>query len=180
MVRNIFESAKLLRDRRRNTHNGTGLAQAFAWAIPFWSLGGAPAGAFNDRHDSVSASGRHRATALVVRDRSGWRCWLGVGKAPRRGPSTSGLYRFHPRPSAYRDRSRLGHQLGVRSSCRSSSASSAARVTQVARTPADRVTCQRIYDYYTLVELSKGAATERWPAAGRGQLNRYRSNRDPG
>jgi hypothetical protein len=68
---------------------------------------------------------------LVVRDRSGWRCWLGVGEAPRRGPSTSGLYRFHPRPSAYRDRSRLGHQLGVRSSCRSS----AARVTQVARTP---------------------------------------------
>ena len=57
---------------------------------------------------------------LVVRDRSGWRCWLGVGEAPRRGPSTSGLYRFHPRPSAYRDRSRLGHQLGVRSSCRSS------------------------------------------------------------
>ena len=36
------------------------------------------------------------------------------------------------------DRSRLGHQLGVRSSCRSSSASSPERVTQVARTPADR------------------------------------------
>ena len=27
---------------------------------------------------------------------------------------------------------------------------------------------QRIYGSYTLVELSKGAATERWPAAGRG------------
>ena len=63
---------------------------------------------------------------LVVRDRSGWPCWLVVGKAPRRGPSTSGLYRFHCRPGAYRDRSRLGHQLGVRSSCGSSSASSAA------------------------------------------------------
>ena len=58
---------------------------------------------------------------LVVPDRSGWRCWLGVGEAARRGPSTSGSYRFHPRPSAYRDRSRLGHQLGLRSSCRSSS-----------------------------------------------------------
>jgi hypothetical protein len=79
----------------------------------------------------------------VVPDRSSWRCWLGVGEAPKRGPSTSGLYRFHPRPSAYRDRSRLGHQLGVRSCCRSSSASSAARVTQVARTPSDRVTCHR-------------------------------------
>jgi hypothetical protein len=61
---------------------------------------------------------------LVVPDRSGWRCWLGVGETARRGPSTSGSYRFHPRPSAYRDRSRLGHQLGLRSSCRSSSASS--------------------------------------------------------
>src|SRR5271168_174356 len=77
---------------------------------------------------------------LVVSDRSGWRCWLGVGETARRGPSTVGSYRFHPRPSPYRDRSRLGHQLGVRSSCRSS-ASSAARVTQVARTPSDRVTC---------------------------------------
>ena len=65
---------------------------------------------------------------LVVPDRSGWRCWLGVGEAPRRGPSTSWSYRFHPRPSAYRGRSRLGHQLGVRSSCRSSAASSATRV----------------------------------------------------
>jgi hypothetical protein len=65
---------------------------------------------------------------LVVRDSSGWRCCLGVGEAPRRGPSTSGSYRFQPRPSPYRDRSRLGHQLGVRSSCHSSSASSAARV----------------------------------------------------
>ena len=76
---------------------------------------------------------------VVVPDRSGWRCRLGVGQAPRRGPSNSGSYRFHPRPSAYRDRSWLGHQLGVRSSCRSSSASSAARVTQEARTPAHRV-----------------------------------------
>jgi hypothetical protein len=61
---------------------------------------------------------------LVVPDRSGWRCWLGVGETARRGPSTSGSYRFHPRPSAHRDRSRLGHQRGLRSSCRSSSASS--------------------------------------------------------
>jgi hypothetical protein len=74
----------------------------------------------------------------VVPDRSGWRCWLGMGEAPKRGPSTSGLCRFHPRPSAYRDRSRLGHQLGVRSRCRSSWASSAARVTQLARTRAHR------------------------------------------
>jgi hypothetical protein len=37
---------------------------------------------------------------------------------------------------------------------------------------------QRTFGSYTLVELSKGAATE--PAAGRGQRNRYRSNRDPG
>jgi hypothetical protein len=65
---------------------------------------------------------------LVVPDRSGWRCWLGVGEAPRRGPSDSGSYRFHPRPSASCDRSRLGHRLGVRSSCQSSSASSATRV----------------------------------------------------
>ena len=70
-----------------------------------------------------------QATALlVVPDRSGWRCCLGVGEAPRRGPSTSGSYRLHPRPSAYRGRSRLGHQLGVRSSCRSSAASSGTRV----------------------------------------------------
>src|SRR4029079_13864405 len=70
-----------------------------------------------------------QATALlVVPDRSGWRCCLGVGEAPRRGPSTSGSYRFHPRPSAYRGRSRLGHRLGVRSSCPSSSASSATSV----------------------------------------------------
>ena len=61
---------------------------------------------------------------LVVPDRSGWRCWLRVGETARRAPSTSGSYRFHPRPSAYRDRSRLDHQLGLRSSCRSSSASS--------------------------------------------------------
>jgi len=67
-----------------------------------------------------------QTTPLVVRARSGWRCWLVVGEAPRRGPSTSGLYRFHPWPSAYRDRSRLGHQLGVRSSCRSSSAATRA------------------------------------------------------
>jgi hypothetical protein len=67
-------------------------------------------------------------TLLVVPDRSGWRCCLGVGEAPRRGPSTSGSYRLNPRPSAYRGRSRLGHQLGVRSSCRSSAASSATRV----------------------------------------------------
>src|SRR5271168_2933488 len=65
---------------------------------------------------------------LVVSDRSGWRCWLGVGETARRGPSTVGSYRFHPRPSAYRDRSRLGHQLGVRSSCWSSSPSSVTRV----------------------------------------------------
>jgi hypothetical protein len=61
---------------------------------------------------------------LVVGDRFGWRGWLRVGETARRGSSTSGSYRFHPRPGAYRDRSRLGHQLGLRSSCRSSSASS--------------------------------------------------------
>jgi hypothetical protein len=37
-----------------------------------------------------------------------------------------------------------------------------------------------MYDSYTLVELYNGAATERWPAEGRAQFNRYRSNRDPG
>ncbi len=86
---------------------------------------------------------------LVVRDRSRWRCWLGVGEAPRRGPSASGSFRFHPRPSAYFDRSRLGHRRGVRSSCRSSSAT---RVNARARTPAHRVKrlgqalhCQRIF-----------------------------------
>lgn len=52
---------------------------------------------------------------LVVPDWSGWRCWLDLGEAPKRGPSTSGSYRFHPRPSAYRNRSRLGHRMGVRS-----------------------------------------------------------------
>jgi hypothetical protein len=59
---------------------------------------------------------------LVVRDSPGWPGWLGVGEALRRRPSASGSYRFRPRPGAYRDWSRLGHQLGVRSSCRSSSA----------------------------------------------------------
>jgi len=90
------------------------------------------------RHHLVELS--QATTVLVVPNRFGWRCWLGVGKAPWREPSTSGSYRFHPRPSAYRDRSRLGHQLGVPSSCRSSSASSAARVTQVARTPRGSLT----------------------------------------
>jgi hypothetical protein len=78
---------------------------------------------------------------LVVPDRSGWRCWLGVGEAPRRGPSASGSYRFHRRPSAYCDRSRLGHRLGVRSSYRSASASSATRInassTDTGCAPAD-------------------------------------------
>jgi hypothetical protein len=80
---------------------------------------------------------------LVVPARSGWRCWLGVGEAPRRGPSASGSYRFHPRPSAYCDRSRLGHRLGVRSSCQSSSASSATRVNARSTTSAHRVRRQR-------------------------------------
>jgi hypothetical protein len=44
---------------------------------------------------------------------------------------------------------------------------------------AGRHSAQRIYGSYTFVELSKGAATERWRAAGRGQLNRYRQTAIP-
>lgn len=66
-------------------------------------------------HSGVPAH-RQATPLLVVRDRPGWRCRLAVGEAPRRGPSSSGPCHLPPRPGAYRDRARLGHQLGICSS----------------------------------------------------------------